>query len=272
MGGRLRNLTVQIKGESMLKAVKPLFYIAVSGLLLAGCAPPSDTADAPVAETAAVPETSEAAPEATAPTVAVTTENARTSYELGYAYAKNIGDQFPDIVEQAAFVKGVEDALTGAEKLVPDEEARQLYDRLRAIKSAESEAEATTNLAEGQAFLETNGTRDGVVTLASGLQYEIIEQGEGAQPTANDSVTTHYEGTLIDGSVFDSSYTRGQPATFPLRGVIPGWTEGLQLMKAGGKFKFFIPPDLAYGPQGRPGIPGNSTLIFVVELISVDQT
>ena len=129
-----------------------------------------------------------------------------------------------------------------------------------------------TALAAGQAFLEINGARDGVVTLASGLQYEIIEQGDGAQPTASDSVTTHYEGTLIDGSVFDSTYARDQPATFPLRSTIDGWTEGLQLMKAGSKFKFFIPPHLAYGPQGRGRIPGNATLIFVVELISVDQT
>lgn len=129
------------------------------------------------------------------------------------------------------------------------------------------------NRAEGEAFLAENAARDGIVVRESGLQYEVIEEGDGASPTAEDTVTVHYRGTLIDGTQFDSSYDHGEPATFALRRVIPGWTEGVALMKVGARYRFFIPGDLAYGPQPPPGseIGPNATLIFEVELLAVND-
>jgi len=119
-------------------------------------------------------------------------------------------------------------------------------------------------------YLADNAKKDGVTVTASGLQYEVLEEGTGASPNATDTVEVHYEGTLTDGKKFDSSYDRGQTIEFPLNGVIPGWTEGVQLMKEGGKYRFTIPSDLAYGPRGIPGaIPGGATLVFVVELVKV---
>ena len=121
----------------------------------------------------------------------------------------------------------------------------------------------------GEEFLASNGAREEVVTLPSGLQYEVLTDAEGPKPLATDQVTTHYKGTLIDGTVFDSSYDRGQPATFPLNGVIAGWTEALQLMSVGAKWRLVIPPQLAYGDRAQGPIPGNSTLIFDVELLEI---
>ncbi len=141
-----------------------------------------------------------------------------------------------------------------------------ISDKLFEMKNQKSEA----NLQAGQKFLDENGKRPGVVVLASGLQYEIITEGTGPKPTAKDKVTCHYHGTLIDGTVFDSSVSRGQPATFPLNMVIKGWTEGLQLMTVGSKWRFFIPPQLAYGDrQVSAQIGPHSTLIFDVELLGI---
>lgn len=127
------------------------------------------------------------------------------------------------------------------------------------------------HLIAGEKFLEENKDKEGVITLESGLQYKVLEEGEGKQPAATDSVTVHYRGSLIDGREFDSSYTRGQPATFPVNGVIAGWVEGLQLMKEGDKWQLYIPTALGYGERGAPGaIPGNCALIFDVELIKVN--
>ena len=132
------------------------------------------------------------------------------------------------------------------------------------------ESQGETNTVEGAAFLEANKMQDGVMTTASGLQYMVIEKGDGPKPSASDRVTVHYRGTLIDGSEFDSSYSRGQPATFPVSGVIPGWVEGLQLMNVGGKYKFFIPSELAYGERGAgQRIGPNAVLIFEVELLEI---
>ena len=141
-----------------------------------------------------------------------------------------------------------------------------ISDKLFGMKNQKAES----NLKAGEKFLEENGKRPGVVVLASGLQYEIITEGTGAKPTAKDKVTCHYHGTLIDGTVFDSSVRRGQPATFPLNMVIKGWTEGLQLMTVGSKWRFFIPPHLGYGDrQVSAQIGPNSTLIFEVELLGI---
>ena len=131
------------------------------------------------------------------------------------------------------------------------------------------QAKSGDNLSVGGKFLADNGNRDGVTTTTSGLQYEVLVGGDGAKPGPTDTVTTHYHGTFIDGNVFDSSVDRGQPASFSVNGVIGGWTEALQLMAVGSKWRLFIPPELAYGSQGRPGIPANSTLVFEVELLSI---
>jgi FKBP-type peptidyl-prolyl cis-trans isomerase FklB len=141
--------------------------------------------------------------------------------------------------------------------------------RMMAKQKERQKLEGAKNLAIGKAFLKANGTKEGVKVLPSGLQYKIIKKGTGKTPTAADKVKTHYRGTLIDGTEFDSSYKRNQPVEFPVNQVIKGWTEALQLMKEGGKWELYIPANLAYGEQGRPSIPANSTLIFEIELLEV---
>jgi len=148
--------------------------------------------------------------------------------------------------------------------------AREQQQAERAQQQAKHAQQAPKNLKEGEAFLVENAKKEGVVTLESGLQYQVITPGTGNAPKATDKVTTHYRGTLIDGTEFDSSYKRGQPATFPVKGVIAGWTEALQLMKVGAKWQLFIPANLAYGKRGAGGKIGpNATLIFDIELISI---
>jgi FKBP-type peptidyl-prolyl cis-trans isomerase len=137
---------------------------------------------------------------------------------------------------------------------------------------AEREQAAAKNAAAGEAFLLDNRIREGVVVTESGLQYEVLTQGDGPRPAASDRVTVHYRGTLLDGQEFDSSYSRGEPATFVLDQVIPGWTEGVQLMPVGSKYKFFIPANLAYGPAGGRSIEPNATLIFEVELLGIEES
>ena len=157
---------------------------------------------------------------------------------------------------------------------LPAEESLALAYRLPVYSGviamrAEAQQKAEAAAAEGRAFLAENAQRDGVTVLASGLQYEVLVTGEGARPTREDNVRTHYHGTLIDGSVFDSSYERGQPAEFPVGGVIAGWTEALQLMNAGSKWRLYVPSELAYGAQGVGSIPPHSVLVFDVELLDV---
>lgn len=167
------------------------------------------------------------------------------------------------------FRNGVMNAFDGTEPEIPVEEAQKLINDY--LQELQDKAEKVAR-AEGEQFLAENGKKENVKTTASGLQYVVEKEGTGAQPTAEDEVTVHYTGKLLNGQVFDSSVNRGEPATFPLNRVIPGWTEGVQLMKEGAKYTFFIPSDLAYGPQGMPGaIPPHSTLIFDVELIKVNK-
>ncbi|GHU66112.1 hypothetical protein FACS189447_06320 [Spirochaetia bacterium] len=145
-----------------------------------------------------------------------------------------------------------------------------LFEQVNAREEAKNQELGSRSLDEGLAFLAENGNKPGITTTSSGLQYEVITEGTGAAPAAQDTVRVHYEGTLLDGTVFDSSYARGEPIEFPLNGVIPGWTEGLQLMTEGSTYRLFIPSDLAYGPQGAGGlIPPNAALIFKVELLAV---
>jgi len=197
-------------------------------------------------------------------------ETARINYSLGYQIGGDFKRQGVEM-DAAAVVKGIEDALSGAEPLMPPQE---MTATLRELKHKVVEEQRTRQrnaelqyVAEGKKFMEQNAAKPGVKTTASGLQYTIIEAGTGKQPKATDEVTVNYRGTLTNGNEFDSSYQRGEPATFRLDGVIKGWTEGLQLVKEGGKIQLVIPPELAYGNRGPLA---HRTLVFDVELISVN--
>ncbi|MCJ7833279.1 MAG: FKBP-type peptidyl-prolyl cis-trans isomerase, partial [Deltaproteobacteria bacterium] len=172
------------------------------------------------------------------------------------------------------FTKGFKDALSGAKPLLSEEEMRTVMTAFQK-EISEKQAEKTKvlgekNKKEGETFLAENKKKEGVKILTSGLQYKVVKEGTGKKPKATDKVTTHYQGTLIDGTEFDSSYKRGEPAAFPVNGVIPGWTEALQLMKVGSKWQLFVPSKLAYGERGAgPKIGPNAVLIFTVELLSI---
>ncbi|MBZ5504148.1 MAG: FKBP-type peptidyl-prolyl cis-trans isomerase [Acidobacteriia bacterium] len=209
---------------------------------------------------------------------ALTTPKQKSSYAIGMNWGTGLHKQGID-VDSAALIQGMKDALAGSKTLLTEEEARaalmQLQSEMQAKQQEKAKQEGEAGKKEGDAFLAANKGKEGVVTLPSGLQYKILKAGTGAKPTAEDSVVCNYKGTLINGTEFDSSYKRGEPATFPVGGVIKGWTEALQLMPVGSKWQLFIPSDLAYGPRGTPGGPigPNSTLIFEVELLSIkDKT
>lgn len=201
------------------------------------------------------------------------TSKARLSYTIGMDIGTSLADQDMEL-DLDLLVEALRTTYNGEETRMTLEEAleeREAFMRRRQEEMlAQQQVEAQANRLEGESFLADNAQRDDVSVTDSGLQYRVVRQGDGASPKATDRVTVHYTGTLIDGTKFDSSRDRGEPATFALNQVIPGWTEGLQLMQEGGLYEFFIPSDLAYGEQGRPGPIGpNSTLIFEVELISV---
>lgn len=188
------------------------------------------------------------------------------SYALGVVLSQNLKQQGFDAVDPAELAKGFDEGISGTNSLTPDA-ANRLISEYMQEKQKEKAAAAS---AEGQNFLAENGKRPEVTVTDSGLQYEVLQEGSGASPSATETVEVHYHGTLIDGTVFDSSVERGQTIEFPLNRVIPGWTEGVQLMKEGAKYRFFIPYDLAYGAQGSPPkIPPYSALIFDVELFKV---
>ena len=203
-------------------------------------------------------------------------DKAKESYSVGYQFGQNLKKLETDL-DAEVLSAAIRDALSGKESRLSDEEMRaavaSLQERTVAVMQASIKEKAQKNLAEGEKFLAENKTKEGVKTTDSGLQYKVLEDGEGPSPKAGDTVTVHYRGTLVDGTEFDSSYQRGEPATFPLTGVIPGWTEALQLMKKGSKWVLFIPSELAYGERGAGNrIPPNSTLIFEVEMISYQET
>ena len=198
----------------------------------------------------------------------------KNSYALGMSIAHNMMNSGIKSVEFDDFVAGVKAILTGSEPAVSFQEAGELLDKYFAEIEAEQRAEAEAMSAalreEGEAFLSFNADQDGVVVLPSGLQYKVLVEGTGKKPSATSQVKCHYEGTLLNGVMFDSSYKRGEPAVFGLNQVIAGWTEGVQLMSEGSKYEFYIPYNLAYGEHGAPGaIPPYATLKFVVELLEV---
>jgi FKBP-type peptidyl-prolyl cis-trans isomerase FklB len=234
--------------------------------------PQSPAAKTPPAKSGTAPAGKAPAAKSQSPTTLNTPED-----KLSYAIGLNIGRSLqkdaiavdPDIV-----ARGVKDALSGGNTLLTDEEAKAaivaLQADLRKKQEETMKAAGDVNKKQGDAFLAANKAKEGVVTLPSGLQYKVVTPGKGPKPAATDTVVCNYRGTLIDGTEFDSSYKRGQPATFPVGQVIPGWTEALQLMPVGSKWQLFIPPDLAYGERSpSPVIGVNSTLIFDIELLSI---
>ncbi|MEZ4988164.1 MAG: FKBP-type peptidyl-prolyl cis-trans isomerase [Saprospiraceae bacterium] len=195
------------------------------------------------------------------------------SYAMGSDFAKNMAE-YDITVTPAAMVQGVLDFTKGEVNLIGesgDELLMALTGKINEKQQAMMAEKAEVNIEAGKKFIAEKAAEEGVKSTASGLHYKVIQEGTGAQPTAEDAVTVHYEGRLIDGTVFDSSIARGEPISFPLNGVIPGWTEGVQLMKEGAKYQFYIPQELAYGLQSPPSIPPGSTLVFDVELIKIGE-
>lgn len=198
-----------------------------------------------------------------------------TGYAIGSFFARQI-KQAGFKVDAAEVAKGLSDALEGKELRFTEAQIQQIMQAAQQeamkAKEAENAGASEKNKKEGADFLAKNGKEEGVTTTKSGLQYKVLKKAEGAKPAATDTVKVHYHGTLIDGTVFDSSVDRGEPISFPLDGVIKGWTEGVQLMNVGSKFKFFIPSDLAYGDRGAgEKIGAGATLIFEVELLEIEK-
>lgn len=202
------------------------------------------------------------------------TELEKISYALGMSMANNFRSSGIQELDVKKFAQGLDAAFNGGELSMTYDQAKETirvyFTQMEEQMRAQAEASAKVNEEAGKSYLAENAKRPETVTLPSGLQYEVIEEGKGPQPTAQDQIKVHYTGRLIDGTVFDSSVERGEPATFGVTQVIPGWVEALQLMKAGSKWRLHIPSQLAYGPQGAGGVIGpNATLIFDVELLEV---
>lgn len=194
----------------------------------------------------------------------------KASYGIGLNMGKSLSQEGMDDLDSKAVAQGIEDAIGKKDQKLKDEELVEAFAFLQKRAEERMTAMNEESAKAGKKFLEENGKREGVVTTSSGLQYEVVKKADGAQPKPSDVVTVHYEGKLIDGSVFDSSIQRGSPIDLPVNGVIPGWVEGLQLMHVGEKYKFYIPSDLAYGAQSpSPAIPANSVLVFDLELIGI---
>ena len=194
--------------------------------------------------------------------------------KVSYGIGRNMGEQLKQSpvpnLDMNAVIVGIKEVFEGVQPQLSNEELEMAFSQINQLIQQKVAAAAGENQPKGDAFLAENGKKEGVVTLESGMQYEVINAGSGKTPSSTDQVKTHYHGTLIDGSVFDSSYDRGQPATFGVNQVIAGWTEALQLMQEGAKWRLYIPANLAYGERGSQGAIGaNETLIFDVELLEV---
>ena len=200
-------------------------------------------------------------------------EKEKYSYMVGMDISRSLGS-IKDEIDVSVVEKALDDGLNGKTTRMTQEEAlkvrQEFMQKLQAKQASKSKEEAEKNQKEGDDFLAKNKEKPGVKTTASGLQYEVVKEGSGEHPKPTDTVKVDYTGTKIDGTKFDSSIDRGQPATFPLNGVIPGWTEGLQLMTPGSEYKFYIPANLAYKDHGPPNIGQNATLIFDVKLLSIE--
>ncbi|MGA8638588.1 MAG: FKBP-type peptidyl-prolyl cis-trans isomerase [Candidatus Sulfotelmatobacter sp.] len=273
----------------MQKSFTTAIHILAAGMLLgnalaqqtpAATTPSASPAPAtsPKAQTPATKaHSATAARKTSAAPLVLKTEKDKFSYALGMNTAKRMGEGLKKQsvpFDPAIFVRGMKDGFAGGKMLLTDDEAQAvltaMQKQVHEQQQAKIEQAAEGNKKEGEAFLAANKSKEGVVTLPSGLQYKILTAGTGPKPTTSDSVVCNYRGTLINGTEFDSSYKRGQPATFPVTGVIKGWTEALQLMPVGSKWQLFIPADLAYGDRGAGADIGpGSTLIFEIELLSI---
>ena len=262
----------------MQKSWATKMNLLAAGIVLLGSAaaqqtPATGTQTAPPAKAKPSTTTHKSATAATKPKpLALVTVKDKQSYAIGLNVGKSLHRDSIE-VEPKFVLQGIEDALGNGKLLLTDDQIRtvmtDLQTQVRQQQEAKRLALAESNKKDGAAFLAANATKEGVVTLPSGLQYKILVAGTGPKPSANDTVVCNYRGTLLDNTEFDSSYKRGQPMTFRVGGVIKGWTEALQLMPVGSKWQLFIPPDLAYGDRGQgPGGP-NATLIFEVELVSI---
>jgi len=255
-----------------MKTITWAVIVSLSAAGLTGCASHSKPAAAAAKPVAAASQ----APAAKAPadTNVLSDEMTRVSYAIGMMLGHQFQSQGIDI-KSDFLVRGIKDLQSGGATLLTTEEMHNVLTEFQKTVVAKQkqmrEAAGAKNKAEGEAFLATNKNSTGVVTLPDGLQYRVITNGSGTVPAAEDVVSVNYRGTLLDGTEFDSSYKRGKAAQFPVGNVIPGWTEALKQMKAGSKWQLFIPSQLAYGEQGRPGIPPNSVLIFEVELLSAEH-
>jgi FKBP-type peptidyl-prolyl cis-trans isomerase len=257
----------------MRKPITATITLLATGAMLLGTAlaqqTPASNSPAPAtkAQPPAAAQTQQAPASGSQSPSTLATQKEKLSYALGMNIGKNL--------HRNLLLQGMKDASAGGQTLMTDQEAQaavtELQNDLRKKQEEKTQAAGGNNQKEGEAFLAANKTKPGIVTLPSGLQYKILKAGTGAKPTATDSVVCNYRGTLIDGTEFDSSYKRGQPATFPVNGVIKGWTEALQLMPVGSKWQLFVPSSLAYGPQGPQAIGPNATLIFEVELVSIQK-
>ncbi len=274
----------------MRKPLTIVFQLLAAGMMLLGnalaqqtpaatTAQPTQPASSPAAAPAKTQSAAAAKKPATAkPVVPLTlkTQKEKASYALGVTIGRDLKRKTIDkSVDPALTARGLKDFLAGSKLLLTEDEQKavlqQLQSEVMTRQQSMAQEAGATNRKAGEAFLAENKTKEGVVTLPSGLQYKILTAGTGPTPTAADTVTCNYRGTLVNGKEFDSSYKRGQPVSFPVTGVIAGWTEALQKMPVGSKWQLFIPADLAYGDRGEGDIGPGETLIFEVELISIGE-
>ena len=281
---RFAEISTQCDNTCMQKSSNIAVHILALGALLGtGLAQDAPAPASPKASSSQTPAAKAQTPAAKRPATAAKTTTPLTlktskdkfSYALGMKMGANLHRQEVP-VDPNILARGLKDALNGAKPLLTEEQAQaaivEVQNDLRKKQQEKMQVEGAANKKEGDAFLASNKGKEGIVTLPSGLEYKIVKEGTGPKPAATDSVVCNYRGTLINGTEFDSSYKRGQPATFPVTGVIKGWTEALQLMPVGSKWQLFVPADLAYGERGpAPEIGPNSTLIFEVELLSIEN-
>jgi FKBP-type peptidyl-prolyl cis-trans isomerase len=252
----------------MKPAVAATVIALASTLALGAC---DKSAPKPAADAAKTAEAGKDAAEKTG-YPGLPTEKEQISYTIGMAMGKQL-TEIKDEVNLDTVVKAMRAQMAGDKVLLTEDQAKEIFEgfgqRMQAKQIAKMMADAKANLEKGEQFLVENAKKPGVVATPSGLQYQVLTEGTGAKPRASDGVKVHYKGSLLDGTTFDSSYDRGEPAVMPLQGVIPGWTEGLQLMPVGSKYRFWIPATLAYGEQAPPMIGPNQTLVFEVELLDI---
>jgi FKBP-type peptidyl-prolyl cis-trans isomerase FklB len=256
----------------MQRSFRSTATVLAAGIVLLGGAAAQQTPAKPSQSTATTTHRKTTTAAAKPKPLVLTTEKDKQSYAIGLNVGKSLHRDDIDI-DPKIVLQGLQDAMAGGAVLLTDDQIKtvmtDLQNQVRQKQEEKRQALAESNKKDGAAFLAANATKPGVVTLPSGLQYKVLTPGSGPKPTAADSVVCNYRGTLLDNTEFDSSYKRGQPATFPVSGVIKGWTEALQLMPVGSKWQLFIPADLAYGERAQGPIGPNATLVFELEVLSI---